>query len=49
MKEIYRLLNKLFRQRYTTLQNGQGSTLLHLSMMVGLPCVYDRHMMALCK
>ena len=49
MKDVYRLLSKLIQRGYTTADNDQGSTLLHLSMMVGLPCVHDRHMMALCK
>ena len=49
MKDIYRNLVKLVRAGYTTVENSQRWTLLHLSMMTGLSYVNDSHIMALCK
>lgn len=49
MKDIYRHLVKLVRAGYTTVENSQRWTLLHLSMMAGLSYVNDSHIMALCK
>lgn len=49
MKDIYGYLVKLVRANYTTVENSQRWTLLHLSMMTGLSCVNDSHIMALCK
>jgi hypothetical protein len=49
MMNIYRTLVILIRTCYTTIENSQGWTLLHLSMMTGLPYVNDSHIMALCK
>jgi hypothetical protein len=47
--DIYRTLVIYVRTCYTTIDNSQRWTLLHLSMMMGLPCVSDTHIMALCK
>ncbi|CAF0915689.1 unnamed protein product [Rotaria sordida] len=49
MMDIYRILVMFVRTCYTTIENSQYWTLLHLSMMTGLPCVNDNHIMALCK
>jgi len=49
MKDIYRNLIMLVQNCYTTIENSHRWTLLHLSTMVGLPCVNDNHIMALCK
>lgn len=49
MLDIYRILVILVRTNYTTIENSQHWSLLHLSMMTGLPCVNDSHIMALCK
>jgi hypothetical protein len=49
MKDIYRNLVMLIQTSYKTKENSQHRTLLHLSMMAGLPCVNDSHIMALCK
>lgn len=49
MRDIYQLLVKFIRTSHTTSDNLQEWTLLHLSMMTGLPYVNDRHIMALCR
>ncbi|CAF3089608.1 unnamed protein product [Rotaria sp. Silwood2] len=49
MIDIYRILVMFVRTRFTTIDNSQYWTLLHLSMIIGLPCVNDNHIMALCK
>jgi len=49
MMNIYRTLMIIVRTCYVTSENSQLWTLLHLSMMTGLPCVSDNHIMALCK
>jgi len=49
MRDVYQLLVKFVRASPTTSDNLQQWSLLHLSMMIGLPYVNDRHIMALCK
>ena len=50
MKEVYHQLGKIVRQEYrTNSETNYHRTLLHLSMMIGLPTVNDRHLMTLCK
>lgn len=49
MRDIYRTLLMIVRTCYMTIANSQRWTLLHLSMMTGLSCVNDSHIMALCK
>ncbi len=43
------MLAMFVRTCYMTIENSQLWTLLHLSMMTGLPGVNDSHIMALCK
>ncbi|CAF3631409.1 unnamed protein product [Adineta steineri] len=49
MNEIYRILVMSVKSCYITTENLSCWTLLHLSMMTGLSCVNDSHIMALCK
>jgi hypothetical protein len=49
MRNIYQMLAMFVRTCYMTIENSQLWTLLHLSMMTGLPGVNDSHIMALCK
>ena len=49
MVDIYRILVMLVRTCYTTIENTKHWTLLHLSMMIGLSCINDNHIMTLCK
>ncbi|CAF3523352.1 unnamed protein product [Rotaria sp. Silwood1] len=49
MMDIYRILVMFIRTRCKTIENSQYWSLLHLSMMTGLPCVNDNRIMALCK
>ncbi|CAF1361198.1 unnamed protein product [Adineta ricciae] len=49
MRDVYRMLGILVRNCYTTIGNSQHWTLLHLSVMTGLPYVNDSHIIALCR
>ncbi|CAF1282904.1 unnamed protein product [Rotaria magnacalcarata] len=49
MIDIYRKLVIFVRTNYTTQENSQHWTLLHLSMMVGVQGLNDNHIITLCK